>query len=202
MEVSGRLHAGTGVFSSFGAFGFGGGARRCSFCSRREAAVAKLVQSRGAYICDRCVLLAADAISADSAERTVRIRPRARLTIDRDEAEEAIERAFETVFAAQVPDPDRCSAIESGGDLLPTMAEVRVRFPARDRIDIAINAIRFLDDAEAEVGYALMLPGQGHPGMPMPQGYAVQQNGAWKVARETYATAVARIGVQVPPIPE
>jgi len=36
--------------------------------------------------------------------------------------------------------------------------------------------------------------------MPMPQGYAVHQEGAWKVSRETYASAVARIGVQLPPI--
>jgi ClpX C4-type zinc finger len=197
------LRAGTGALPPVGVFGFGfggGGARRCSFCSRREAAVAKLVQSRGAYICDRCVDLAANAIDEDSTERVIRIRPRSRLTIDRDDAEEEIERAFETVFAAPVSDQDRCNAIESGDDLLPTMAEVRVRFPARDQVDIAVNAIRFLDDTEAEVGYALILPGQAHPGMQMPQGYAVQHNGRWKVARETYAAAVARIGVQLPPI--
>jgi hypothetical protein len=193
------LRAG-GAFPPMGAFGFGGGgARRCSFCSRREAVVARLVQSRGAYICDRCIDLAARAID-ESTDHVIRIRPRSRLTIDRDDAEDAIERAFETVFAAPVSDQARCDAIESGADLMPTMDEVRVRFPARDQVDVAVNAIRFLDDAEAEVGFALMLPGQMYPGMPMPQGYAVHQDGAWKVSRETYAAAVARIGVQLPPI--
>ena len=200
-QVGVVLHASNGGMPPFGAFGLGGvGSRRCSFCSRREAAVAKLVQSRGAYICDRCVGLAASAIDGNSAERVVRIRPRSRLTIDRDDAEEEIERAFETVFAASVSDQQRCDAIESGDDLKPTMAEVRLRFPARDQVDVAVNAVRFLDDTEAEVGFALVLPGQVHPGMQMPQGYAVQQNGVWKVARETYGATVARIGVQLPPI--
>lgn len=193
------LRAG-GAFPPMGVFGLGGGgARRCSFCSRREAVVTRLVQSRGAYICDRCVDLASRAID-ESNERVIRIRPRSRLTIDRDDAEDAIERAFETVFAAPVSDQARCDAIESGSDLMPTMAEVRVRFPARDQVDIAVNSIRFLDDDEAEVTYALILPGQIHPGMPMPQGYAVRQDGSWKVSRESYAAAVARIGVQLPPI--
>ena len=80
------------------------------------------------------------------------------------------------------------------------MAEVQQRFAARDQVDVAINAIRFLEDNEAEVGYSLMLPGQIQPGMAMPQGYAVRQDGTWKVARETYAAAVGRVGVQVPPL--
>jgi hypothetical protein len=190
-----------GPLATFGFPGFGSSTRRCSFCSRREATVGKLAHARGVNICDRCVALAAAAIDgAGSAERLVRIRPRARLHIDRDEAEEAIELAYETVFSGRGTDRDRSAAIESGDDLLPVMAEVQQRFPARNEIDVALNAVRFLDDAEAEVSFSLILPGQGHPGMPMPPGYAVVQGGTWKVARETYAATVGRIGVQVPPL--
>lgn len=195
------LRGAMGTFPPFGFPGFGSSTRRCSFCSRREAAVNRLVQARGVYICDRCVTLAATAIEdAGSADRVVRIRPRTRLNIDRDEAEEAIELAYETVFSGSGTDRDRSAAIESGEDLLPVMAEVQQRFPTRDQIDVALNAVRFLDDKEAEVSFSLILPGQGHPGMPMPQGYAVVQGGTWKVARETYAATVGRIGVQVPPL--
>ncbi len=191
----------TGSFASFGFPGFGSSARRCSFCSRREATVGKLVHARGVYICDRCVELAATAIAdPESVERVVRIRPRTRLMIDRDGAEDAIERAYETVFGGLGTDRDRCAAIESGEDLLPTMAEVQQRFAGRAQVDVAINGIRFLDDTEAEVGFSLMLPGQVHPGTAMPQGYAVLQDGTWKVARETYAATVGSIGVQVPPL--
>ena len=197
------MRGSSGAFPAFGFPGFGSSARRCSFCSRREATVGKLVQARGVYICDRCVDLAATAIAeTESTERVLRMRPRTRLTIDRDEAEDAIERAYEIVFSGLGTDQDRCAAIESGEDLLATMAEVQQRFAARDQVDVAINAIRFLDDNEAEVGFSLMLPGQVQPGMamPMPQGYAVLQDGRWKVARETYAAAVGRLGVQVPPL--
>ena len=72
-QVGVVLRASGGGMPPIGAFGLGGvGSRRCSFCSRREAFVDKLVQSRGAYICDRCVGLAANAIDGESADRVVR----------------------------------------------------------------------------------------------------------------------------------
>ena len=195
------LHSSSGMLSPYGFPGFGSSTRRCSFCLRREPTVGKLVQARGVYICDGCIGLAVTAIDdAESTGRVVRVRPRTRLTIDRDEAEAAIERSYEMVFGGIGTERERCAVIESGEDLLPTMAEVRQRFAAADLVDVAVNGIRFLDDAEAEVSFSLILPGQTHPGMDMPQGYAVLQNGKWKVARETYAASVGRIGVQVPPL--
>ena len=193
------MRAATGSFAPFGLPGLGSTTRRCSFCGRREAKVGTLVQARGVYICERCVDLAATAIGqAGTTERVVRIRPRTRLDIDRDDAEEAIERAYETVFGGLGTDRERAALIESGDDLLPTMMEVQQRLGGRTQIDVAVNGIRFLDDTEAEVGFSLILPGQGHPGMTMPQGYAVLQRDVWKVARETYAASVGRIGIQIP----
>ena len=195
------LHSSTGMFPPFGFPGFGSSTRRCSFCSRREATVGRLVQARGVYIRDRCIGLAAAAVdNAESTERVVRIRPRTRLTIDRDEAEESIERSYEMVFGGIGTERERCAVIESGGDPRPTMAEVQQRFAGGNQVEVAVNGIRFVDEAEAEVSFSLILPGQTHPGMDMPQGYAVLQNGSWKLACETYAAAVGRIGVQVPPL--
>jgi hypothetical protein len=184
-----------------GSFGMGGGTtRRCSFCDRRANAVAKLVQARGTYICDSCVRLAAAAIDdpADTG-RVVRIRPRPVLGIDRDRAEAEIERAFETVLGGDAPDPERCLAIESGENLLETMRQVHARVPVRNQVDCTVDSVRFVDDSEAEVNFVILMPG-ARPGQGMPsKGYAVRQDGTWKMSRETYAELVSRLGISIPP---
>jgi len=83
---------------------------------------------------------------------------------------------------------------------MKTMGEVRKRFPARDQIDVSIEYVRFIDEQEAEVGYTLMLPSPGQiPGMQMPsKGHAVEQDGAWRMARSTYAELVGRLGITLP----
>jgi hypothetical protein len=189
------------MIAPFG-MGVGNATRRCSFCDRREDVVAKLVQARGTYICDGCVRLAA-AVVDDPANglKLVRIRPRPVLSIDRDSAEAEIERAFETVLGGDAPDQERCRAIESGENLLETMRQVHERVPARNQVDASIDSVRFVDDSEAEVNFVLMLPGpRQNPGMHMPsKGYAVLQDGTWKMSRETYAELVARLGISIPP---
>lgn len=89
-----------GAFPPFGFPGLGSSARRCSFCSRREGSVATLVQARGVYICNHCIELAA---AADASVRVVRIRPKTRLTIDRDEAEDANEAPTKSSSAVSAP---------------------------------------------------------------------------------------------------
>jgi hypothetical protein len=164
--------------------------------------VEKLVQARGTYICDGCVQLAANAIDDPAdARKVVRIRPRPVLSINRDTAEAEIERAFETVLGGDAPDRERCRAIESGENLLETMRQVHQRVPARNQVDASIDSIRFLDDGEAEVNFVLIMPGpRQNPGMHMPsKGYAVLQDGGWKMSRETYAELVGRLGISIPP---
>lgn len=201
--ISLRVAPSFGV-SMIGSFATGGDntTRRCSFCDRREDVVATLVRARGTYICDGCVRLAAAAIDdRTKSEKLVRIRPRPRLSIDRDSAEEEIERAFETVLGGDAPDQERCRAIESGENLLETMRQVHERVPTRNQVDASIDSVRFIDDSEAEVNFVLMLPGpRQHPGMHMPtKGYSVLQDGAWKMSRETYAELVSRLGIVIPP---
>jgi hypothetical protein len=176
--------------------------RRCSFCDRREDSVARLVTARGSYICDQCVQLAATMIDGAAATtKVVRIKAPRVSPANRTEVEEAIERAYEIVLVSDLSDPERAAAIESGANLLPTMREVQSRFPIRGQLDITIEYIRFVDEREAEVGFTLLFPGpRPVPGMQVPtKGYAVEQDGTWKVARATYAELIGRLGIRVPP---
>jgi ClpX C4-type zinc finger len=178
--------------------GGGGGTRRCSFCGRREEAVEHLVRVRTAYICERCVAQAQEAIAAAApGERLLRIRPARGQVDDRDAAELAIERAYETVFGADGYSPDeRARSIERGQNLVATMEEVRSRSPARS-VDVSVDFIRFVSDDEAEVQFALLLSDFGSP---MPQaGHAVMVDGEWKVARETWCRLLRMVGVECPP---
>jgi hypothetical protein len=186
----------------FGPFGMRDAGRRCLFCQRGEGAVAKLVSARGAYICDRCVRIAVEAINDSSnTGKIVRIKPPRFEPGNRAEAEDAIERAYEIVLASTLSDSERAAAIESGDNLLPTMQEVQRRYPMRTQLDVVIDYVRFLDEDEAEVGFALLLPGPTPvPGMQIPsKGYAVRQDGIWKMARGTYAELVGRLGITIPP---
>lgn len=177
----------------------GAGPRRCSFCGLREDSVEHLVHARGAHICGRCVALAEEAIEgAPAGQRRLRIRPRPDLPENRDAAEEAIEQAFETVFGLEPPSDDPRDAIEGGSNLGPAMQQVSERFPRRE-LDVSVEYVRFLGEAEAEVHFVLLLPGGG--GMPE-TGHAVLTEGTWKVARTTWCGLVRRIGVECPPPPD
>lgn len=201
-EPTPRVHLAVRGPGVFGAFGTHDAARRCSFCGRSEDAVAKLATARGSYICDRCIRLAAAAIDDPTTTgRLIRIRPPRVEPANRAAAEDAIERAYETVLARDLPKAERAAAIESGANLLPTMREVDARVPARIQLDVTIEYIRFVDDCEAEVGFALIFPGpRPVPGMQIPsKGYAVEQDGTWKMARATYAELVGRLGITIPP---
>jgi hypothetical protein len=178
-----------------------GGPRRCSFCGRREDSAGHLVHARGAYICERCVAEASNAIASHPSQSLVRIKPHPHLPADRSAAEEAIERAFETVFNPATTVSERCAAIEDGVNLEPAMQQVRERVPASNRMDLSVEYVRFLGDDEAEVHFVMFFPG----GSPMPRlaetGHAVLTRDGWKVSRDTWCGLVGRIGVQCPPPP-
>jgi len=163
--------------------GGGTGSRRCSFCGRRERVVEHLVRVRTAYICERCVAQAQEAIaSAAPGERLLRVRPAPAQVGDRDAAELAIERAYETVISPGGSPAERARSIERGENLAATMAEVRDRSPARS-VDVTVDFVRFVSDDEAEVQFTLLLSDLGSP---MPQtGHAVLVDDEWKVSRET-----------------
>jgi ClpX C4-type zinc finger len=190
------MNRGPGVLS----FGRSGSEpRRCSFCGRREDAVQHLVRVRGAYICDLCVAQAHEAIaSAPPGQRLLRIRPTPGRVIDRDAAEEAIERAFETAFSSEIPIAERCQAIERGTNLAATMEEVRARYAPAQNVDVSVDYVRFVSEDEAEVHFALLLSQLGPSGLTQ-TGHAVLVEGEWKVSRDTWCRLVSMAGVQCPP---
>jgi hypothetical protein len=188
----------SGSWSPFGS----GGPRRCSFCGRRETSVRHLVRSRDACICDACVALVAEAI-ADAAPHTksVRIRRRRPATADRD-VEEEIEHVFETAIGGDTPDDERMELIEGGSNLRPTLRLIRDRLRPDQRADAYVEYVRILSEDEAEVHFVLVYPGGvSAPRFPF-TGHAVQSDGRWKVARETWCRLVGTIGIPCPPPPE
>jgi hypothetical protein len=141
----------------------------------------------------------------------VRIKPRPPRPADRDAAELAVEGAFDTVFGPDADFAARCAAIEGGDNLAATMSEVSDRFTSRHGLDVSVEHVRFLGDVEAEVSFVLLFPGVVGPSTMGPMGvrpgrlaevgYAVLDDGVWKVARETYCGLVQRLGIQCPPPP-
>lgn len=199
MSASGAEGAAEMVgIAGYGSSGGGGGRRRCSFCGRRDDAVEHLVRARGASICDRCVAQAHEAIaSASAGQRSLRIRPVPVRPADRDGAELAVERAFETVFNAEIPVAERCGAIEGGANLASAMQEVADRYaPARD-MDISVDYVRFLSEDEAEVHFVLLLSQFGVSGLAR-TGHAVRIGEEWTVSRDTWCALVGMVGVECP----
>lgn len=180
-------------------FGRWSAQRRCSFCARREAAVTHLVRSRGVHICDRCIAEAQQAVaSAPSDKKLLRIKPKPALMADREAAEQAVERAFETAFSSEIPDAERCAAIEGGSNLVSTLQEVRNRYgPARD-VDVSVEYVRFVSEDEAEVHFMLLLSRFGPSGLAR-TGHALRTGENWVVSRTTWCELVAQAGVECPP---
>ncbi|MGH9228696.1 MAG: ClpX C4-type zinc finger protein [Acidimicrobiales bacterium] len=178
---------------------FGGGGReplRCSFCGRRDADVDHLVRARGVYICDSCVAQALEAIAkASPGRKLLRIRPTPSPLADRDAAEVAVERAFETVFDPEGSIEERCRAIDRGDNLAPAMHELGGRYqPA----DVSVDSVTFITDAEAEVHFTVFVRQLGPSGLRQ-TGHAVLVGDEWKVSRETWCGLVRMAGVECPP---
>ena len=181
---------------------FGGGPpnrKRCSFCGRRDEVVEHLVRARGAtYICDRCVAQAHEAIvAAPVGDKVLRIRPTSGDVADRDSAELAIERVFETLFNPDLTFPERCAAIAGGANLTTAMQDLNDRYPSRG-IDVSVDYIRFVSEDEAEVHFVLFVSQFAPSGMAR-TGHAVLVGDDWKVARDTWCDLARMGGVECPP---
>ena len=189
-----------GVMGVRGAWGGGGEPRRCSFCGRREDAVDHLVSGRGGlHICERCVAQAQAAISsAPAGQKLLRIRPAPTRVTDRDEAEQAVERAFEAIFGSELSIAEKCRAIDRGDNLATAMEEVLARYPPARTMDVSVDYVRFVSDDEAEVHFVLLAGRLGSTGLNQ-TGHAVLVDGEWKMSRETWCRLASMTGVQCPP---
>jgi hypothetical protein len=190
------------VVSLFRGPAFGGDRRsnrkRCSFCGRRDEVVEHLVRARGAtYICDRCVAQAQEAIAAAPAgDKMLRIRPTPGQVADRDNAELAIEEAFETLFNPDLSFTERCTAIAGGHNLAPVMQDLNDRYPSRG-VDVSVDYIRFVSEDEAEVHFVLFV--SQFPSGLQCTGHAVLVDYNWKVTRNTWCDLARMAGIECPP---
>ena len=116
--------------------------------------------------------------------KQLRLRARFLPQAQTEAAEVAVERAFETVFGGG-PRPSRSGSalIEDSGLLHPAVEQLMAVGQQAGEPDIWVDAVRFISQDEAEVHYrSPTLVGGGR--MPM-HGFAVLDDGVWKVSRVT-----------------
>ena len=116
-------------------------------------------------------------------------------------AERAIREAFETVYSSDQRDEVRLAAIEGGTHLAATMEQARQArqaFRGTSKMEITVEAIRFIAEDEALVSFVLVFPAEPLSRLPS-NGAAVLIDGEWKVARQTYCDLVQSLGVECPP---
>jgi hypothetical protein len=176
------------------AFGVDVPERRCPFCLRSEERVTRLVRGRGAWICDECVARAVELVAgaAESGERRVRLRPRRVIELQPEEAEAAIELAFETVFGGDASASERLALIEDSDALADEVERLMV---VRRRVgdpDVWVDAVRFLSTDEAEVHWSPALLGGGRATL---NGFAVLDGDVWKVGHPTFRRVTSMAGI-------
>ena len=193
----GRRTAGPGPISGFGARS---DRRRCSFCFRSEDRVNRLVRGRSAWICDECLARASALVVEAGPEGPKQLRLRARFLpqAQTEAAEVAVERAFETVFGGDATVEERLALIEDSGLLHPAVEQLMAVGQRAGEPDIWVDAVRFISKDEAEVHWSPTLVGGGR--MPM-HGFAVLDDGVWKVSRVHFHQMASMAGVSMPPDP-
>jgi hypothetical protein len=167
----------------------------CLLCGRDLWEVDRYVEGTGAAICDICTEAASNAL-AGSGERSVGLPPRVfgQPPVDPD-ALAAIQEAFSTVFSSSEV-AHRVQFLEDGEELSEYMRQV-TRLHPQSLSSLQVSGLRFSGADSADVRYTFT-----HPLAPGPMrhvGRAVRREGRWLVSRETYATAVLRGGVVIPP---
>jgi hypothetical protein len=179
-------------------FGLQFGGRRCSFCLRSEDRVERIVRGRAAGICDECLARAA-ALVAGAGEgdpKRLRLRPPFLPQAQTEDAEVAVERAFETVFGSEASIDERLAHIEDSAGLREVVDRVVAVARVAGDPDIWVDSVRFISTDEAEVHWSALLASGGR--IPM-QGFAVLDGEIWKVSRTSYHQLASMAGVAVPP---
>jgi ATP-dependent Clp protease ATP-binding subunit ClpC len=166
----------------------------CLLCGRDLWEVDRYVEGAGGAICDLCATGASRALDGSGA-RTVLLPPRVLGEEPNDpDAPAAIQEAFSTVFR----DGDvahRVQFLEDGEALAGYMRQLEERFPGPTSVQV--SELRFTNADDADVRYIVQHPLA--PGRMPYVGRAIQRGGRWLVSRETYASAVSRGGVVIPP---
>ena len=131
--------------------------------------------------------------AGEGGPKRLRLRPRS--LPQTEEAEVAVEQAFETVFGGGAGVEERLALIEDSGSLRPVVEEVTASYRALGDPDIWVDLVRFVSADEAEVHWAPTLVGGGR--VPLP-GFAVLDDGVWKVSRVTFLQMASMAGITEP----
>ena len=158
------------------------------------------MRGRSAWICDECLARASALVAEAGQEGPKQLRLRARFLppAQTEDAEVAVERAFETVFGGDATVEERLARIEDSGLLQPAVEQLMAVGQRAGEPDIWVDAVRFISKDEAEVHWSPTLVGGGR--MPM-HGFAVLDDGVWKVSRVHFHQMASMAGVAVP-LPE
>jgi hypothetical protein len=173
----------------------------CLFCGRDLWDVGRYVSSGPVAICDACIADAARALQQAAArgETEVLMPPRVfggSADADRDSAREIAE-AFRGVFGGAREQPVFSTVLEDGEELGAYLLEGRERH-GNVQSSGRVNAVRFTRPDRAEVRFHIDLQ-RGMGGTFPMIGEAVHRDGRWLVSRETFASVLARGGIQIPP---
>lgn len=118
---------------------------------------------------------------------------------DSEAATAGVRTAFEKAFTAVDGGPLEV-VVQDGAVLAGALAQARSNFPrAVGTAWVAVAGIVFLDPDRAAVSFTVHYTGGAGFGQQL--GYAVLDNGQWKVAYETYARVLGWAGVTSPPPP-
>jgi hypothetical protein len=118
-------------------------------------------------------------------------QPAALTPADLGVARAGVTSAFETAYTGSVPEPQRTAAIQDGASLEPRRRQVvavalahgyTTEQFAASTIDVL--DVQFIDEDHAVVRFTLTVPGHGDVLVDR-VGYAVREDGAWRVALRT-----------------
>ncbi|MEM9464273.1 MAG: hypothetical protein AAGA90_02815, partial [Actinomycetota bacterium] len=113
---------------------------------------------------------------------------------DEENARIDIGMAFEGL-AATSDDGEDLINVEHGTGLGQTVAAATRRFPNAGEINVTVNHIKFLNQREAMVWFAIAVTQMTVPF----EGRAILTTTGWKISRATIGDVLARAGVAVPP---
>jgi hypothetical protein len=115
-------------------------------------------------------------------------------------AEQAVRHAFLRAFTATGTPGSALEWVQDGAVLTGAAEQARLIWPlAAATMRVALGDVAFLDPVRAAVQYQLSWDGATRYGPQL--GYAVFEDGGWKVARQTYCALLGWAGVSCPPPP-
>jgi hypothetical protein len=173
--------------------GYRAAERRCSFCLRSEERLGRVVRGPAGLICDECLARATTLVAeaGESDPQQLRLRRPVVPSVELEEAMVLVERAFETVFGSGASVDARLALIEDSADLRTVVERVVATGRVSGDPDVWVEHVRFISTDEAEVRWSPLLGGGTQISL---HGFAVLDDGVWKVNRASYQQIASMAG--------